>query len=56
MATPDVDRSHGPDVVSSFDEPLPGVRAMVEPGTELLDRALAGWQRFLTTFEGASGE
>ncbi|MFD0359496.1 hypothetical protein ACFVHW_38065 [Streptomyces sp. NPDC127110] len=27
-----------------------------EPSAELLDRALAGWERFLGTFEEASDE
>ena len=32
------------------------VAALVEPSTELLDRALAGWERFLDTFEGVPDE
>lgn len=36
--------------------PVERVTAAFEPGTDLLDRALAGWERFLSTFEGAPDE
>ncbi|GLX18505.1 MULTISPECIES: hypothetical protein [Streptomyces] len=40
-----------------FDEaPSSRVVAEIEPSPELLHRALAGWERFLVTFEAASGE
>lgn len=29
---------------------------VVEPSADLLDRALVGWERFLSTFERASDE
>ncbi|MEU9032096.1 hypothetical protein AB0D46_32250 [Streptomyces sp. NPDC048383] len=32
------------------------VPALTEPSTELLDRAPAGWERFLDTFEGVPDE
>ncbi|MEU8776180.1 hypothetical protein [Streptomyces sp. NPDC048606] len=32
------------------------VAGAVYPSAELLDRALAGWDRFLATFEGAPDE
>ncbi|MGE7385950.1 hypothetical protein ACQKM2_10800 [Streptomyces sp. NPDC004126] len=32
------------------------VATTVTPSTELLDRALAGWERFLSTFEKVSDE
>lgn len=32
------------------------VAAAVEPSSDLLDRALVGWERFLDTFEKASDE
>ncbi|MGE7389231.1 hypothetical protein ACQKM2_27545 [Streptomyces sp. NPDC004126] len=38
------------------DEPWPRPEADTGPSQELLDRALAGWERFLNTFEGASDE
>ncbi|MEW2368867.1 hypothetical protein AB0940_05775 [Streptomyces sp. NPDC006656] len=57
MATPNVDRSCGSDVsLGSPDKPLPRVRAVDGPSVDLLDRALIGWERFLDTFEVASGE
>ncbi|MFD8149064.1 hypothetical protein [Streptomyces sp. NPDC059708] len=39
-------------------EDLPAIRvaATAEPSTELLDRAHAGWERFVRTFEGASDD
>lgn len=42
----------------SIDGDRPSARAVaaVEPSAELLDRALAGWERFLATFEAASDE
>ncbi|GAA3382660.1 hypothetical protein [Streptomyces racemochromogenes] len=42
--------------VDSWDEPSPRVRVTEQPSLELLDRALAGWERFLDTFEGAFDE
>ncbi|MFD4245648.1 hypothetical protein ACFWP3_29255 [Streptomyces sp. NPDC058525] len=33
------------------DVPVKRVAAMAEPSTGLLDRAQAGWERFLSTFE-----
>ncbi|MBT2478392.1 hypothetical protein [Streptomyces sp. ISL-94] len=33
-----------------------GVVAVVEPSSDLLDRAQVGWERFLDTFEGAPDE
>lgn len=42
--------------LDSWDKPLPRVRAIEQPSVELLDRALAGWERFLATFEGVSDE
>lgn len=45
------------DAASEAEEsPSTRVAAAVEPSTELLDRALAGWERFLDTFEGESDE
>ncbi|GLX17864.1 MULTISPECIES: hypothetical protein [Streptomyces] len=38
------------------DQPLTRARAIGEPSAELLDRAHAGWERFLVTFEGAPDE
>ncbi|MFF2198390.1 hypothetical protein [Streptomyces sp. NPDC058157] len=32
------------------------VIAVVDSGSNLLDRAQTGWERFLSTFEGAPGE
>ncbi|MCX5376037.1 hypothetical protein [Streptomyces sp. NBC_00091] len=32
------------------------VAATITPSADLLDRALAGWERFLSTFEAASDE
>ncbi|MCX5376859.1 hypothetical protein [Streptomyces sp. NBC_00091] len=44
--------AHDEPSIDSSDKPLPRVRAIDEPSAELLDRALVGWQRFLSTFEG----
>lgn len=44
------------ETVSTSDAPPAAVVAAVEPSTDLLDRALVGWERFLSTFEGASDE
>ncbi|MFD7259769.1 hypothetical protein [Streptomyces sp. NPDC059874] len=38
------------------DARLVEVAAAVEPSADLLDRALVGWERFLSTFEGAPDE
>jgi hypothetical protein len=38
------------------DAPSARVAAVVEPSADLLDRALVGWECFLSTFEGASDE
>ncbi|GAA3377428.1 hypothetical protein GCM10017750_22960 [Streptomyces racemochromogenes] len=38
------------------DNPWLRARTTSSPSTELLDRALVGWERFLVTFEGASDE
>lgn len=38
------------------DEPSTRVTAIDTPGTDLLTRAHAGWQRFLDTFQGAPDE
>ncbi|MFE3992372.1 hypothetical protein ACFXPW_11925 [Streptomyces goshikiensis] len=32
----------------------PGVAEPAEPSADLLDRALAGWERFLSTLKGAT--
>ncbi|MFD6892905.1 hypothetical protein [Streptomyces sp. NPDC059957] len=32
------------------------VLAVAEPSGDLLDRALVGWEHFLSTFEGGAGE
>ncbi|MGW1515269.1 hypothetical protein [Streptomyces sp. NPDC002287] len=57
MALPNADRRCGRDVsLGSSDGPLSRVRAVDEPSVDLLGRALVGWERFLDTFEVASGE
>ncbi|MEU3311793.1 hypothetical protein ABZ743_03900 [Streptomyces sp. NPDC006662] len=38
------------------DAPWPRPVAQAEPSKELLNRAHAGWERFLDTFEEASDE
>ncbi|WP_405981047.1 hypothetical protein [Streptomyces sp. NBC_00158] len=38
------------------DVPVERVAATFEPSADLMDRALAGWERFLSTFEVASDE
>lgn len=45
-----------PAAPATEDSPSVGVAAAVEPSADLLDRALVGWEQFLATFEGASGE
>ncbi|WP_330296003.1 hypothetical protein [Streptomyces sp. NBC_00503] len=45
-----------PETASTSDTPSAGVTAAVEPSTDLLDRALTGWERFLDTFEGGPDE
>jgi hypothetical protein len=50
---------HTPRDVLSIDlDDTPSVRvaAAVEPAADLLDRALAGWERFLDTFEAVPDE
>ncbi|WP_260618381.1 MULTISPECIES: hypothetical protein [Streptomyces] len=41
---------------SSDDSRQKAVAATVTPSADLLDRALAGWERFLISFEAASNE
>ncbi|MGW7455710.1 hypothetical protein [Streptomyces sp. NPDC054787] len=38
------------------DAPCGRVAAVVEPTEDLLGRALIGWERFVSTFEGAVNE
>ncbi|MCX5196812.1 hypothetical protein OOK31_23445 [Streptomyces sp. NBC_00249] len=47
-----------PAATSGIDSDTLSVRAVaaIEPSSELLDRALAGWERFLGTFETTSDE
>ncbi len=45
-----------PTSAAPFDTSLVRVVAVVEPGSDLLDRAQAGWEHFLSTFEGAPDE
>ncbi|GAA0306328.1 hypothetical protein GCM10010302_51260 [Streptomyces polychromogenes] len=54
MPTFHADRSNGHEAAT--DIALSRVRAVGDPSSELLDRALAGWQRFLATFEAAPDE
>ncbi|MCX5378801.1 hypothetical protein [Streptomyces sp. NBC_00091] len=42
--------------IETANVPVERVAARFEPSTGLLDRAQAGWERFLDTFEGASNE
>ncbi|WP_185899737.1 hypothetical protein [Streptomyces sp. WAC07061] len=43
--------------VDSGDDSRPKVVAVtIAPSADLLDRALAGWERFLSTFEAVSDE
>ncbi|WP_405979538.1 hypothetical protein [Streptomyces sp. NBC_00158] len=51
-------RSCGRDVLS-IDRPADSsarTAVLAEPNADLLDRALAGWERFLRTFEAAPDE
>ncbi|MGE7389325.1 hypothetical protein ACQKM2_28020 [Streptomyces sp. NPDC004126] len=43
-------------VHSSGDSQSKAVAAVITPSADLLDRALAGWERFLDTFEAESDE
>ncbi|MEU9718315.1 hypothetical protein [Streptomyces sp. NPDC047976] len=43
-------------VDSSDDSQPKAVAAVIAPSAVLLDRAVAGWERFLGTFEVASDE
>ncbi|UQX02373.1 hypothetical protein [Streptomyces sp. RerS4] len=45
--------AHGSETLHN---PLARVATIGEPSTNLLDRAHAGWERFLETFEGPSDE
>ncbi|MFF5706003.1 hypothetical protein ACFY7H_26515 [Streptomyces sp. NPDC012794] len=51
-------RPAGNSCLPGIDNNTPSVRAVaaIEPSSELLDRALAGWERFVSSFEGASDE
>ncbi|MEU9717587.1 hypothetical protein [Streptomyces sp. NPDC047976] len=40
----------------SPDGPLPGLEGIPAPSEELLERAHAGWERFLDTFEEVPDE
>ncbi|MGE7391822.1 hypothetical protein ACQKM2_40785 [Streptomyces sp. NPDC004126] len=44
------------EVLMTAHAPAERVAATLAPSTDLLDRALAGWERFLSTFEAASDE
>lgn len=44
------------EVLKTVDVPVKRVSAVSEPSTDLLDRAQAGWERFLNTFEEVSDE
>ncbi|MFF4579308.1 hypothetical protein ACFY15_13015 [Streptomyces sp. NPDC001373] len=45
--------THAP---ATSDAPVTRVTVIDTTGTDLLDRARTGWQRFLDTFEGDSDE
>ncbi|MFJ7588283.1 hypothetical protein ACIQZO_13045 [Streptomyces sp. NPDC097617] len=38
------------------DAPLVGAAGIGEPSSDLLDRALVGWERFLATLHGETDE
>ncbi|MGR4883030.1 hypothetical protein ACIPUC_26995 [Streptomyces sp. LARHCF249] len=43
-------------VIDPDDATPAGVIAVLGHGSDLLDRALAGWERFLVSFEGVTDE
>ncbi|MEU3724958.1 hypothetical protein [Streptomyces sp. NPDC031705] len=44
------------DVLTGAHVPVERMTAPFQPGSDLLDRAQAGWERFLGTFEAACDE
>ncbi|MFI1284687.1 MULTISPECIES: hypothetical protein [unclassified Streptomyces] len=49
-------QSRSVSIVDTEDVPSVRVTARGEPSADLLDRALAGWERFLGTLQEASDE
>ncbi|MBT2542165.1 hypothetical protein J7E99_15965 [Streptomyces sp. ISL-44] len=43
-------------VIDTDDASSVGASAVIGHGSDLLDRALVGWERFLVTFEGVPDE